>query len=335
MTSGAVVRWFAVALVLLGVLGAASARGAAASGWSIQHTPNPSGGARIELYGVSCSSESACIAVGDYDKGTAELPLAERWNGTKWSIQKPRNPSGGTNISLNGVWCVSGNACTAVGDYDNGAAVEVTLAERWNGNKWSIQHTPNPTSAPDSALLGVSCTSKSACIAVGSAYAYATLAERWNGHKWSLQTTPNPTDSTESQLYAVSCASASACTGVGYYFNGTTYLALGERWNGTKWSLQTIPNPAGGSASQLNGVFCSSGSACSAVGFYGNGSTDVALGERWSGTKWSIQKPPSPNGAEESNLDGVSCTSKSACTAAGHYYDGTTYLTLAERWKGG
>ncbi|MEA2314573.1 MAG: hypothetical protein QOI03_1265, partial [Solirubrobacteraceae bacterium] len=48
-----------------------------------------------------------------------------------------------------------------------------------------------------SVLSGVSCTTASACTAVGyyvnSAGTRLTLAERWNGTSWATQTTPNPT----------------------------------------------------------------------------------------------------------------------------------------------
>ncbi len=59
----------------------ASAAVAAASGWSIQTTPNPAGGSNSILNGVSCTSASACTAVGNYSNGTATVTLAERWNG--------------------------------------------------------------------------------------------------------------------------------------------------------------------------------------------------------------------------------------------------------------
>ncbi|MBV9310346.1 MAG: hypothetical protein JOZ73_05915, partial [Solirubrobacterales bacterium] len=100
--------------------------------WSIVPTPNPTGGSNISLAGLSCASASACTAAGDYSSGTAIVTLAERWNGTKWSIQHTRNPTGGSNIFLNGVSCASTNACTAAGTYDN-ATTGVTLAERWKG----------------------------------------------------------------------------------------------------------------------------------------------------------------------------------------------------------
>jgi hypothetical protein len=44
----------------------------------------------------------------------------------------------------------------------------LTLAEVWNGTSWAIQGTPNKAGYSDSALAGVSCTSVSACTAVGA-----------------------------------------------------------------------------------------------------------------------------------------------------------------------
>jgi len=144
-------------------------------------------------------------------------------------------PTGGSDTSLAGVSCTSASACTAVGNFSNGATL-VTLAERWNGTKWSIQHTPNPpTSGSNILLQGVSCTSASACTAVGGSSTMtpgATLAERWNGTTWSIQPTPNPTGAQGSGLGGVSCASATTCTAVGGSGNGTTGVTLAERWNG-------------------------------------------------------------------------------------------------------
>ena len=260
----------------------ASAAVAAASGWSIQTTPNPAGGSDVVLNGVSCTLASACTAVGDYFNGTATVTLAERWNGTTWSIQTTPNPAGGSGSILNGVSCTSASACTAVGNSSNG-----TLAEGWDGATWSIQAPPNPAGASDIFLQGVSCTSASACTAFGedgNGTTDVTLAERWNGATWSIQHTPNPAAAPGSILVnAVSCASASACTAVGTYSNGTMNVMLAERWNGTRWSIQHTPNPAGGSDSTLYGVSCASATACTAVGGSFNGTTGVTLAERWNG----------------------------------------------------
>jgi hypothetical protein len=312
----------------------ASAAVAAAAGWSIQTTPNPAGGSGSILNGVSCTSASACTAVGNSSNGT----LAEGWDGATWSIQAPPNPAGASDIFLQGVSCTSASACTAVGDYFNGTAT-VTLAERWDGATWSIQHTPNPAGASSYSILqGVSCTSASACTAFGedgNGTTDVTLAERWNGATWSIQHTPNPAAAPGSILVnAVSCASASACTAVGTYSNGTMNVMLAERWNGTRWSIQHPSSPSGSQASTLAGVSCVSATACTAVGNYNNGTTRVALAEGWNGTKWSIQHTPNPAGGSEIHLLRVSCTSATACTAAGFYSNATTTVTLAERWNG-
>src|ERR1022692_4688261 len=56
------------------------------SSWAIQSTPNPTGSQDSVLYGVSCPSTTACIAVGSND-------LAERWNGSSWAIQSTHIPA--------------------------------------------------------------------------------------------------------------------------------------------------------------------------------------------------------------------------------------------------
>jgi hypothetical protein len=80
---------------------------------------SPSGAAGAELNAVSCPSRRACIAVGDYftagDK--KHLPLVERWNGRRWSLDRTALPRSTSNLDLTGVSCVSASACVAVGYY--------------------------------------------------------------------------------------------------------------------------------------------------------------------------------------------------------------------------
>src|SRR5439155_615910 len=68
---------------------------------------------------------------------------------------------------LVGVSCASRRFCTAVGTFRDSVGQEVVLAEHWNGARWSIRSVPNPPAATSSALEGISCSSTSACIAVG------------------------------------------------------------------------------------------------------------------------------------------------------------------------
>jgi hypothetical protein len=56
---------------------------------------------------------------------------------------------------------------------------EVTLAERWNGRRWSIERTPNPAGAKASELEAVSCAPATTCTAVGHSDNLA-LVERYS-----------------------------------------------------------------------------------------------------------------------------------------------------------
>jgi hypothetical protein len=205
---------------------------------------------------------------------------------------------------------------------------------------WKIQSTPNPAGSEGNSLEGVSCTSATACTAVGSVLSTSgevvTRAERWNGTSWKTQTTPNPKGAGSNQLNGVSCSSATACTAVGYYYNTSgVYFPLAEGWNGTTWTIHTAAKPSGSTDPELEGVSCTSASACTAAGGFVNSSgADRTLAERWNGTSWTTQTTTNP-GAESNYLYGASCTSASACTAVGYQQlSSSRQVTLAERWNG-
>jgi hypothetical protein len=63
--------------------------------WATTPTLQPAGEIYATLYGVSCTSPTACTAVGQSNNsvGSADVPLAERWNGTSWAIQHPPAPA--------------------------------------------------------------------------------------------------------------------------------------------------------------------------------------------------------------------------------------------------
>jgi hypothetical protein len=145
---------------------------------------------------------------------------------------------------------------------------------------------------------------------------------------WALQTTPSPSGSSVAQLKDVSCLSGGECFAVGgYETGGIPPRAMGERWNGTAWSLNTMSMlPSSG---DLQGISCVSSSACTAVGWYTTPSKQVLVA-RWNGTAWSKQEAP---GDITSEFHGVSCVSATECIAVGQR-NGPPGSTLAERWNG-
>ena len=135
--------------------------------WKVVPSPTPKtdpDGA--VLNSVYCMSKSSCTAVGGNapgEPGDPEGPLVEHWNGSAWSIVSTPDPSQRLyGATLKSISCVSGIACTAVGArlFDDGP-----LVEHWNGSAWSIVSTA--PSDDQIGLISVSCSSTSACTAVG------------------------------------------------------------------------------------------------------------------------------------------------------------------------
>src|SRR5262249_55736664 len=155
----------------------------------------------------------------------ASVPVSASVPG--WSVTPSPNPVIPTG-QLFWVSCPAANSCMAVGTYTKASGAGVALAERWNGSTWRIQPIPSPRGAAWSNLFGVSCTSPSACEAVGTTAsrsgALKVLAEGWNGSRWQIQ--PALSLAGGGQLNGVSCTSASACTAVG----GSGAGPLAERW---------------------------------------------------------------------------------------------------------
>ena len=90
------------------------------------------------------------------------MTLAEVWNGTEWAVHTTPNPSGSTITILGGVSCTGVAACEAVGTSFRPGAHK-TLAEVWNGTKWAVQATPNPSGPVYKSIGRVSCTGAAAC----------------------------------------------------------------------------------------------------------------------------------------------------------------------------
>jgi hypothetical protein len=167
----------------------------------------------------------------------------------------------------------------AGGRVDNSGNAAGTLAEAWNGKAWRIVPTFKPT-GQGSFLNGVSCTSASACTAVGSSGPVTTLAERWNGTRWQVQPTPNPPGGQNIFLASVACPTPSACTAFGLNLTGSGPLTLAERWNGRTWRIQPTPGLVTFDIG-FPGVACPTSSACFAVASYTNNGPQLTLAEQW------------------------------------------------------
>jgi hypothetical protein len=300
------------------------------STWKIQTTADVSGASVELLYSVQCAKANACTAVGASQTGSVYQTLAERWNGTAWTIQTTPTPPGTVDGGA-AVSCASLTSCTAVWQGST------PIAEAWNGTTWATQTVPIPTGSY-AQFSGVACTAASACTAVGLnaiGVSNLTLAERWDGTSWTLQNTPTPAGAANEQPLGIDCTTATACAAVGYFDNATgQQLGLAEAWNGTTWTVQNTPTPPSATSVSLAGVSCNGPGACTSVGQYSTLTGQQPLAEAWNGTTWTLQKTPTPSGATSSALNGVSCALATACVAVGQSSAGGPPQSLAEAWNG-
>ena len=301
--------------------------------WHRQATPSPAGASVSSgLIGLSCASARACTAAGFGTDNTGNsTALTERWDGTRWRIQPSPLPAGAVSATLNGVSCSAPGTCTAVGQYFGAGQRELALAERWSGGQWRLQAFPaTPATAHGSELSGVACPAAGTCFATGWYFTKsgtAAFTAAWNGTRWQVRPAPGPAHA--GHLMGVSCASPRACVAVGDH--GTAV------WNGTTWRYAAVATPAGAEALALNGVSCASASACAAVGsYFSMGDGPLTLAETWNGTAWRFRPSPNPATQGRNQLNTVSCTAPSACTAVGveSASDFTPPGGFAETWDG-
>ena len=212
------------------------------------------------------------------------------------------------------------------------------------GSSLLLVQTPagaaTPATTTSGTLNSVACTSSTSCEAVGSEGTSGdTLAEYWNGTTWTVQSTPNPAGGSNITLAGVACGSANACVAVGGYYNGHGDTFLAESWDGSTWSIQTVPLPAGGLGGSLDSVSCSSPTLCTTVGDYADSAnTNMPFAASWNGSSFSVESVPFPADGSLGTFDAVSCSPSPSmdCEAEGWYFisgENEIATTLAEGWN--
>ncbi len=332
----AVGSWFSSKAKKLFALG--ETRGPGGSTWAI-HDPALVSGATSTGFGpigngetVSCvSSPSAvCMGIGSDNNTTGQFNYAAEWNWSSWKNVKVPDPSTSSQ-GLDVVRCVSSSFCLAVGHWFDSSAGKFALeALVWNGTSWALKKMPPvPAGATSPRLWGLSCVSKTSCMAVGDyemGSSQPLLSEVWNGTSWTMHLPPSPAGEKSSALTGVSCVSATFCNAVGDSLNSKLdFVSLGEVWNGTSWTVK--PTPAGKQSigSELFDVSCLSVKFCLSVG-------DLAA--TWNGTAWKSVPFPLPAGSILTNAVSLACLSTTNCTAAGGYSTTKSTLTLIMNWNG-
>jgi hypothetical protein len=211
-------------------------------------------------------------------------------------------------------------------------------------------------------LFGVACTSSANCWAAGEYGAQpggTVLVNQmlhWDGHQWVLATVPDPAGTATGDidiLNSIRCTSASNCVVVGMAgtLSSSSFDLLNQalQWNGSTWSVVTVPSPGGttsqGAFSDLMSLDCSSAINCWATGAYGSfltPETFINQAMHWNGSSWTQVATPDPDGTGGGDLQQltfVTCRSGTDCWAVGNYgfISGGSGVVLnqALHWDGG
>ena len=245
---------------------------------------------------ISAVSSTDVWAVGVHieNGGTAEHPLIEHWDGSRWTVS-PVPPIAG-DAFLDGVDGRAPDDAWAVGGSGNEAK---TLILHWDGVSWSIIPSPNPTGNEDDVLFGMVAVASNDAWAVGSANEnLAPLIEHWDGSRWSLVQTP--TTPAFSYFRSVSAISSTEVWAVGTSVSDP----LTEHWNGTAWSV--VPSPGRSGSDTLSSVVALAPTNVEAVGltFHAVGQSET-LAENWNGGAWTLDSTPNPSSGIN-QLNGVS-----------------------------
>ncbi|HEU5268072.1 MAG TPA: hypothetical protein VFU35_15290, partial [Jatrophihabitans sp.] len=157
-------------------------------------------------------------------------------------------------------------------------------------------------------LRAVSCTSDTACVAVGgiqpTAGSSVAAIETLSGGQWTLDTTLDAADTAAAEEWSgVSCPAAGACVAV-------SDAGIAATLSGGTWTA--APMPRG-----MRAVSCSSVTACTAAGGYTSdraGDPQPWVAELH-GTAWTPFGLPRPVGFGD--LVAVSCPADMSCVAGG------------------
>jgi|HubBroStandDraft_5_1064220.scaffolds.fasta_scaffold09284_3 hypothetical protein len=303
---------------IAGASGAAIAGAAGASGHpgsapsAVGPAKEPVGG---RFYAVAATSSRNAWAVGLQSSNS----LIMRWSGSRsepyrWrvSYKKPVGYFlGVAATSVRNAWAVGGS---------NWFSPSSTVAEHWNGTKWTRFATPTPGGTGYfNAVAAISADNAWAVglIGPGPGVPSATkpLIEHWNGTRWTTVKFPEP--ATGGQFSAVTATSASNVWAVGHTgatSEGNGQETLIEHWNGARWTTVPSPDPAG-VGNTLAGVTATGAGNAWADGINNTGTVYQSLILHWNGTRWAVVASPSPSG--DTNLTAIAAASRTNAWAVG------------------
>ncbi|WP_026466932.1 hypothetical protein [Amycolatopsis alba] len=309
--------------LILGLSGLLTSTASASEGWRLEQ---PLDGAVNRIYfGVTATGANDAWTVGSAWTGSAEVPVALRWDGTKWADTITAGVPGTrlTDVSASApdnVWA-AGDRTTQAGTRRPArlpqatgplaAASTSTVIQRWDGKAWTDVDHPKPPAGLDGFPVDIAAFSPRSVWLVASDFdpktgTSAYHLEHWTGKVWEPVEIPQvgarplqPTrvsGTADDDLWVSAAATTDG--------KETPFLL---HWDGRSWRQAEVPVPSDHPTGWLvNHVVPDGRGSAYVVGRVNewNPTGIPAFVTRWDGRKWA---PVAPSPFDEINaaaLDG-------------------------------
>ena len=308
-----------------------------------------------EVNSVACTSARSCVAVGYYQFSTLEdHGFIATESGSRWARARapllPRNADTSLGSALQGVACPGPGSCVAVGSYtDKAHHLEPMAVTQVNG-RWTrateLTIPANAAANPDTFLVGLACPRRGYCVATGS-YNVSSGGDEGLGltesqGRWRRGAeikAPSNANGQDANVDSVSCVTAGSCVAIGHYqirpsqYGAIAVTESNGRWGRPRLITDLPPGAAKGSSPAVDGLACSAGTPCVAIGGYGPpGGNFLAMAMTRSRGSWRdatrIRLPANAGAGalRKAFLYSVACWAAGHCFAVGYYQDRSAHL---------
>lgn len=232
------------------------------------------------------------VILNGFDNSTTNGNTVQAWltpnNSKSWSNASP------TGSNSDHIYSMAANSTTvwaAGNERPSGSINNYQPVTFYNsGSGWTKNLIPYAGNRQPEYLYGIATSSSGDTWTVGNLYnglQYVTLAYHWNSSTQTWTNVPSDSPGSGSYLQSDAIDSSGNVWADGYYYNGSNYVPLIEKWNGTKFAQQTLPLPSGDTFGQLSSISFSSSSNGWAAGFAGNSSGYSWVIYHYDGLSWS------------------------------------------------
>ncbi|MGH2681806.1 MAG: hypothetical protein ACRDIX_01075 [Actinomycetota bacterium] len=284
------------------------------------------------------------VAVSPKDVWAISGAKIFHWDGDDWKVARHPNPPGVYFAAIDAaapddVWVVGLRlGAKWIDQYGERNVGYDTLIQHWDGTRWTVVPSPNPTRRHNS-LNGIVALSPTDAWAVGYAEGATggpkTMTLHWDGAAWSSVPSPDPGEEFN-VLWGMGTDGAGGVWAVGHFGDPepSRFEALYLRWTGEAWEV--VPGPTGEAGHQTPTAL--GGSSFSDVWAVGSEPTSSLLVAHWEGSEWIATQVEPPILGENTNpsFEDVVVVSPRAAWAVGHYQrpDGRRLYPWVEYWDG-